>query len=149
MSSNSKIEIDWFWVFIIGMFVVMPLANALIDKLPGGKNDSGAKTQTIAGIEESAEINSTSVTQSHLSLSGFIEMVVERNSATAIMGQKTKFTIGASVIKVVAKAPSDKEIRCEVKKNMAYVVFEEEGSYNVTTYDKNGLSVKWFKVNVQ
>ena len=56
MNKRYKGEIDGFWIFVILLFIVVPLGRELIQKLPGGPNDG---LSTNAPISVTVKRNTT------------------------------------------------------------------------------------------
>jgi hypothetical protein len=55
MKKRYKGEIDGFWLFIILVFIVVPLAREVIQKLPGGPNDETSVEVVVTATKEIAD----------------------------------------------------------------------------------------------
>lgn len=157
MSKSYKInkiykgEIDGFWLFIILLFIAVPLAKEVIKKFPGGSND---------GLGTEAPISVTVTTSEDTTNDIAVAPVAPKGSANTIyldeeisthstgISKGVKFRVGENVAKAVIKSPDGTELRAEVKNGSISTVFNKEGLWEITIYDKNGFSIGWHKINV-
>ena len=151
MNNRYKGEIDGFWLFLILMFVIVPLGTQLINKLPGGKEDAFTNDVVVevprTGTEESTTeaINIPIVAEGKLLT---IYLVDDISTHTTNLNREIKFRVPNDVVRAVLKSPKKKEIKISVKNGYVSNVFNEEGLWEITTYDENGETKGWHKINV-
>lgn len=145
------IEIDGFMILLIGIFVVLPLARTVINKLPGG---SEAPVSEVTSGEIPVEVVGEELvsTTSSTKIGNFKLIDLVNGTKVANVNEGVRFKIGDNVVKVISKSPSGKEGKLEIKKYLrgrcAGAVFDEEGTWEITFNDKDGFALNWYKISV-
>ena len=142
-----KGEADWFAIFLICVFVVLPLGKALINKLPGGEKEVASVKTEIKTSENATKPAETTVVVS--SGRGFATITVENGRTSAQAGKKVKFSTKKKAVKAEASMSMDSstQISCDVSNGEVYVVLPEAGDWEINVYDEHGLVVDWVQVN--
>lgn len=151
MNNRYKGEIDGFWLFLILMFVIVPLGTQLINKLPGGEKDAFTNDVIVEVSETDTEGSLKEVLETPIIAEGklgTISLTEDISTHTANLNQEIEFKVKKGVVRAVLKSPEKKEIKVGVKKGYISNIFNEEGLWEITTYDKNGETTGWHKINV-
>lgn len=146
---KGGIEIDGIWIFLILMFIILPLGKQLIDKLPGGEKD--AFTDEVA-VEAPKTVGSpTEVIETPIIAEGklgTISLTEDISTHIANLNQEIEFKVKKDVVRAVFKSPGKRETKTNVKNGYISNIFSEEGLWEITTYDRNGETKGWHKINV-
>ena len=132
--ANEETGISGFWIFLIGIFIVLPI----IDKFTEDKNVKSTLTKTkiikvVSGKNKVLEVRG--------------------NSATSPSNVMVKIPISidtAIVYKTYSDSenPNPKHEPIEIKSQYAITSFDKEGTWEIDMKDKNGILVDWVKVTV-
>ncbi len=148
---KMDIEIDGFVIFLIGVFVVLPLARTVINKFPGG---SESPVSEVRDGETPVEVIADELvsTTSSAVFAKFKSIDLSSGEKVANINEGVRFNVEDDVVKVTSKSPSGEEGKLEIKKYLRnrYVgaVFNEEGTWEITFYDKDGFALNWHKISV-
>ena len=77
-----------------------------------------------------------------------VQLNKEMSTHSTSVSKGVKFRVGEDVMKAVIKSPDGMELRAEIKGGSISTVFNGEGLWEITTYDKSGLTIGWHKINV-
>ena len=129
---KGKVEIDGFWLFLIGIFVILPAIRFITgyeDK--EGTTEVGTKTKVIS-IKNSV-------------------LTIDKNTSVAPLNTEVKIPIakgkGIVIVKKVSPDRSDPEV-IAIKGKYAITSFDQTGSWDVDMYDADNILIDWVKVTV-
>lgn len=148
---KMDIEIDGFMLLLIGIFVILPLGRCLVRKLPGG---SEAPTSVTVDRETPTETVSKEPvsTTSSIRYGDFKMISLSDESSSVGVNDGVRFKVEDNVVRISLKSPSGKEGKLKFKKYFngrnACVIFDEEGTWELTFLDKDGFALSWYKINV-
>lgn len=148
MNKRYKGEIDGFWIFIILLFIVVPLGRELIQKLPGGSND-GLGTGTT--VEVSAADTAEEMPEAPVAANGKSMLVIldeDGSTHTVNAYDLIKFKVNKDIVRVIIETSDKTKIRAPVKKGYVHFAFHGEGKWDITTYDASETAIGWYKINV-
>lgn len=156
---KMDIEIDGFMLLLIGVFVILPLGRCLVRKLPGGSEAPiSVKAEVETSVETSVGTSVETVAEESVPVISSGEIgrfkLIDLSSGERVVdiNKGVKFIVEDNVVKITSKSPSGKEGKLEFKKYLrnrcASVVFDEEGTWELTFLDKDGFSLNWYKINV-
>ena len=147
MNKRYKGEVDGFWLFIILLFVVVPLGREFIQKMPGGEND-GLGTDAPISVTVTTETTTAAPVAPKGLIADVIELDGEMSNHSVAINKGVKLVAGGKIVGALIKSPDGTELRANVKRGTISTVFNGAGVWEITTYDKDGLTVGWHKINV-
>lgn len=148
---KGGIEIDGIWIFLILMFIILPLGRQLIDKLPGGEKDAFTNDIIVEVSETDTEESLTEVIDVPIVAEGklgTVSLTEDISTHIANLNQEIEFKVKKSVVRAVFESPGKRKIKTNVKNGYISNIFSEEGLWEITTYDRNGETRGWHKINV-
>jgi hypothetical protein len=125
---NRRGEVDGFWLFMIGLFVILPT----IKYLTGDQDKNDEKVSKIK------------VTDSR---GGVLE--IKGNSTVSPINTEVKIPIKKEVfiVKKISPDRGDPEM-IVIKGKYAVTSFDQKGSWDIDMYNTNNILVDWIKVTV-
>ncbi len=131
--SGININVDGFWLFLILLWVVVPTIKLFV----GEEDKADTTTTTTAVVTKEVKSGKTVI------------MKIEDNAATVPVNRSIKIPISDEIARVSKTSPDGEEYKItDITSKYATTIFEQEGSWSLDTYDKDGLAVDWIRVTV-
>ena len=150
MNRRYKGEGELFWIFLIFIFVGLPLGKGFLDKI---KVDGKIGNLTITTVDtdsadDTASVDASPKMTNRAILRGAQEIEVTSNHASTSINRQVKFKLSDEAVKVVLTSPDGKKVPAQMKSSYGYFQFETVGDWEAEGYNQHGLIVDWFKINV-
>ena len=130
MKNFRKGEIDGLWLFLIGIFVVLPAIQYITGY--GDKSESGQTQERTKVVSSSGDVLS-----------------ISSNSASVRLNTQVKIPIKNGTVIVKKTSPDkSKSEAISIKGKYAITSFDQEGAWGVDMYDENNILLEWVKVTV-
>jgi hypothetical protein len=140
---KRKGEIDGFWLFIIGIFVVLPLSKTIFN---ANKTEETATNETVQVEGEEPAIPVFPTIKKH-SKGKIVE--ISHNSGTSYINTQVRIPIAEEVVRLNFTKPNKEKLKFKntYSKYFPYV-FTEEGRWSIDMYDKDGIMIEWIQITV-
>ncbi len=131
LNRKGKLEISGFWLFMIGIFIILPMVELIVDNK-----------------KEHPVVKDVKVKVASVSRRGKI-VEIKRNVGTAAVNTQYKIPIKEGTV-VAFKVSPDREKPEAIKIISKYAIttFNKVGIWEIDMKDANGELVEWIKITV-
>ena len=126
---SRKGKVDGFWLFLIGVCVVLPMVRMISN-------------------EKETEVSpTTDITVKTVSIKrGVVEIINDRG--TVSINTSVKIPIEKNTLRGTITSPDGEKTKAVIKSKNIITSFDKTGDWDVDMYDKNGRTIGWFKITV-
>jgi len=163
MDRRYKGEVDSFWIFMVFLFVLLPLGKTFLNKINVVSTEKAQKIEAVLKEEDSSKTididkeateatkNTSKKTINIITPSGggYEKVEVISNSISAQKDRRVQFEVAENTVSAKMKSPSGKEVSMRgISGGIIKYSFDEVGRWEVDAYDKDGFISDWIRVDI-
>lgn len=128
-----NVDIDGFTLFLIGIFVILPLAKIILNRTERNKDQTVVTTETVSVTQED--------------ISGKV-ISIKDNSGSVPLNTEIKIPVKEGTKRVTIISPEKEENKITTTGKYFPISFNKEGYWDINMYDVDGLLIDWIKITV-